>query len=85
MTRQEIESQHTIKNGRIADPGSFEGEPIYTPYYWDCLMSGFSDSDNGEVATFKITKEDRAMFPEIPSRKRSFKVWQSDQGFIYCR
>lgn len=91
MKRKDIlESYDVDANGRIVSPGKFEGEPIFTPYFWDIAMQGLADSDNGDAFGFTINKEDDAHkeFPELKKwlgRKRSLKLFQCDLGFIYCR
>lgn len=35
-------SDYTIENGFITDPGKFEGEPEYAPYFYD-------NCDDGEI------------------------------------
>jgi hypothetical protein len=83
MTRQEILDDYTVDaSGVIRNPGKFEGEMIYVPYFWDLYLDGSADSDNGKVLGFKITPEDRIMFPELPKRKRTIRLAESDQGFV---
>ena len=77
-------------NGRITSPGKFEGEPIFAPYYWQMALEGFSDSDNGKVFGFRFKKadDDFAIWPELKKwlgRKRALKLYESEQGFVYCR
>lgn len=36
-------------NGIIRDPGKFEGEMYYVPYYYDLSMNGFSSESGGDV------------------------------------
>jgi len=83
MTRQEIERDYQIRNGVIVSPGKFEGEPIYAPYFWEIGMDGFADSDDGKTYRFRITDEDRKLFPEIPRRRRSLHLYEDSQGFVY--
>jgi hypothetical protein len=68
-------------NGRIRSPGKFEGEMLYVPYFWDVGLDGFADTDNGTVWGFKVTKEDKLMFPEL-KRKRSVRLAERDDGFV---
>jgi hypothetical protein len=76
------DSYATDDNGRITSPGKFEGEMIYVPWFWDQGLSGCADRDNGSVYGFNITPEDRAMWPELPSRKRTINLRESDSGFV---
>ena len=92
--RQKIEQQYLMVDGRIFSPGKFEGEPVFAPYFWDIALSGFADSDNGSVYGFRFnfsSEQDKAIlkdFPELKKwlgRKRSLKLIEDSQGFVYCR
>lgn len=83
MDAHEVRKQHTIdRNGRIVDPGKFEGEMIYVPYYWALGLAGFADHDDGRVFRFNITQEDRVLFPELPKHRRVLRLSESDSGFV---
>jgi len=82
MTREQITTDYDVQSGIIRSCGTFEGEAIYVPFYWDAYLNGFADGDDGHTLTFRITPEDRAMFPEIPSRKRVIRLVQRDDGFV---
>lgn len=74
---------------RITQPGKFEGEPVFAPYYWDMGLQGFADSDNGRVYGFRFVNggEDFKLWPELKKwlgRKRSLKMWEDSQGFVHC-
>jgi hypothetical protein len=69
-------------SGRIASPGKFEGEMIYVPYFWDCFLEGGADSDNGEVISFKLDSTDKTLWPEIPARKRTMRLYERSDGFV---
>ena len=72
----------TDERGRIRSPGKFEGEPIYVPYYWEAFLSGFADRDDGSRIGFDITPEDRALFPEIPAKRRTINLYERSDGFV---
>jgi hypothetical protein len=64
-------------------PGKFEGEEIYSPYFYEIMMQGDSDEvgeDNVDV--FIITDEDRALFPELEGVKKLIQ-YTDDNGFVY--
>jgi len=82
MTREQVLSQYSTDGYRITSPGKFEGEALYVPYFWDAYLNGCADSDNGRILTFRITREDREQFPEIPARKRTVRLMESDSGFV---
>lgn len=88
MTREEIESEYTVRNGVIVSPGKFEGEPIYAPYFYDAMMNGVQDDttedDEGNtVDTFFITDDDIEQFPELKNIEAVFLTYY-DNGFVTC-
>jgi len=83
MTREDIEQDYTIENGIITNPGKFEGEPVYAPYFYDAYLNGMADYDDGDEMWFDITADDRAMFPEIGEATRAI-LSIDDNGFVYC-
>jgi hypothetical protein len=81
MTRQDIERDYAIKDGRITSPGMFEGEMLYVPYFWNEFLNGMTDRDDGKVMGFDITANDKVEFPELKHR-RTVKLYQRDDGFV---
>ena len=74
---------------RITQPGKFEGEPIFAPYFWDLGLQGFSDADNGQVYTFRITAADSDnkfwfALKKWLGRKRTLRMREDSQGFGHC-
>lgn len=41
MDAKDWKHEYTVKHGRITDPGRFEGEPEFVPYFWEHVMNGF--------------------------------------------
>ena len=71
--------------GFITNPGKFEAEPLYVPYFWDLGLNGFFDNDDNHVFMFNIKDEDKKMFPELEKENiRTIFVWEDDQGFVHC-
>lgn len=88
MTRHDILKTYTVENGRILDPGKFEGEMIYAPYFYDAVLNGGSDDSidehNGSVTdVFIIRKDDLAEFPEL-NGVYAMLVNECSNGFAYC-
>lgn len=83
MTRKEILTEYNFKYCLITNPGKFEGEPVYSPYFYDQLLNGFADEDDGELAVFKLVEEDFKEFPELISFK-IVQLRQDNNGFIHC-
>jgi len=89
MKREEILSQFKVdEHGIIRDPGKFEGEMIYSPYFYDLCMDGACDQEDYDGDTllsyFDISAEDIKEFPELEEIKR-IVCWESDQGFWNLR
>ena len=74
------------ERGYITDPGRFEREPLYTPYFWEFFLNGCGEEDYGELV-FTIDEQDRAAFPQYPELREHTHVvlWQGEAGFIYCQ
>ena len=71
-----------VRHNHITNPGRFEGENIYIPYFWSAYLNGCADSDDGRVLRFKVTKEDRQLFPGMLNRRRAISLIETDQGFV---
>jgi len=76
---------------RITQPGKFEGEPIFAPYFWNLALEGFADADDGKVFTFKLALEGQdkgnPFRPELKhwlGRKRTLRLSEDSQGFVHC-
>lgn len=89
MTRQEIEQNYTVENGRITSPGKFEGESVFVPYFWEVGLDGGADRDDGRVYTFKFKRDDAELieWPELKkwlNGKRTLHLYEDTQGFVHC-
>lgn len=81
--RVEILKDYKVgERGIIRSPGKFEGERLYVPYFWERYVEGFADRDDGKYLGFDITPEERRMFPELGTRKRTVKLYQEESGFV---
>lgn len=80
LTRKECQDM-------VSRPGKFENEPIYSPYFWDIVMNGFSDDildDNGEtIDVCFINEKDLTLFPELKGTY-AILIFQDNSGFVYC-
>lgn len=89
-TAENIRQAYThTPDGRITQPGKFEGEPIFAPYYWQAGLEGFADSDNGTAFGFRFSNagDDFTLWPELKKwlgRKRAMKLYEDDNGFVRC-
>lgn len=92
MTKAEYEAM--VKN-----PGKFEGEPAWTPYFWELVMNGDGETvwdedtyDNeGEwekplYDKFKVNGDDCEVFPELEAYLgKELHVWEDNLGFVYSK
>lgn len=60
----------------------FWGEPDYVAYYWDMFLNGNYDDDFGRTIGFVVTREDRAIFPELRGLD-SVYLFEDDMGFVH--
>lgn len=69
----------------IREPGKFEAEAIWVPYFWELSMHGGGDeeviSPEGTYVIMEIRPEDLAQFPELRGSK-SIMLKESEQGFV---
>ena len=86
MDRQEIEQEYNVSpQGNIQNPGKFEGEPLYTVYFWDLVMDGCGDTHwdaDLEIKVFTVTPEELVMFPELEGIT-TIAVYESEVGFVF--
>lgn len=83
MTRKDITEQFSkIEKGIIRDPGKFEGDILYAPYFWDEGLNGMADADIGSIWFFVVHDLDRAEFPEL-GMIYGLALEESDNGFCY--
>jgi len=81
----EREHFRTTPNGVIIEPGRFEGEMYYAPYYYDLSLSGFADSvefiGDTQVDIFNLSFEDWDKFPELKGCEM-LELWVDGNGFV---
>lgn len=67
----------------ISQPGKFEGQQEYVPYFWEQGLDGGPDYEDHSRNRygFKITAADKAKFPQL---KVGTVIWlrETDQGFV---
>jgi hypothetical protein len=71
----------------ITDPGTFEGSPLYVPYFWQMVMHGCAEEHmdgDSQINELEITKEDANLFPELQEDLgMSIYLYTDDNGFVY--
>lgn len=95
MTRAEILATYKVdERGIIRDPGKFEGEMLYAPYFYAQMMDGEGEDvyieDYEQVedpsllyTLLAVTDADRAEFPEIGPTTTHVRLFESTSGFIF--
>ena len=71
----------------VEQPGKFENEPSYVPYFWEMLGQGFSNNDytdeNGYfVSTIDVSITERLVWPEL-KLVDYIELWESEEGDVY--
>lgn len=60
----------------IREPGQFQDQPLYTPYFWNAYLDGTYDDehwDNDEhVIVFNVTEDDVRDYPELAGATQVF-------------
>ena len=73
-------------NGLITNPGKFERECRYVPYYWNMTLHSAHDDYLYEefmgFYVFNVTKDDIKIFPELKDISQ-VTVYECSQGFVY--
>jgi hypothetical protein len=83
MTRGDIEADYDFNDdGRIVNPGEFEDERVYVPYFWDKYLNGYGNEDlESGIISFSPSNEEYKMFPELwPNR--ILKLQSDENGFV---
>jgi hypothetical protein len=83
MTRKELLEMYDVDaQGIIRNPGKFEGEMLYVPYFWDLYMNGCATNETEDsILIFVVEPEDAEAFPELED-KEQVRLWEQDQGFV---
>jgi hypothetical protein len=74
----------TAYQGLRAPLGKFEGEPFYTPYFYDLMMDGEGEplyvDDRCEGTLFDVWVSEHKAF-ELDAGTVAIVLWHSEQGF----
>jgi hypothetical protein len=84
----EIEKMRAELAEQVSRPGKFEGEFLYSPYYYDCILDGSSDeildwSNGVRTDIIRIGDTDRDMFPELNADTIAVAIEESETGFVF--
>lgn len=56
--------------GIITDPGKFESEFLYLPYFWQSSLDGLADTIKNGVFSVEITDDDVKHFEQLLNQER---------------
>ena len=77
---------YQIEHGRIVDPGKFQGEPRWLPWFYELMLDGAGmvlDWPSGETTTLvDIYAGDVVLYPELISYV-VVAIEENDQGFVF--
>ena len=76
----QIRTEYQIEHGIIRNPGKFEGEAEYMPFFYDVYLNGCAD-DNGHVLSVLVEPADKIAWPQLKRRQR-VRFVITDQGFV---
>lgn len=86
MTDFRREDWRLGEGGDILNPGKYQGEPIYAPYYHGVALGGLEEDyvyGDGGSETFVLLGDcDFKMFPEIPDGSTHISVIEREDGFV---
>ena len=87
---QNIREKYDVKDGIIQNPGKFECEPEWVPYYWELALNGDGEdvseyNDEGELiggfaTRFTVDYEESDVFGLECGAM--VEVFQDSQGFV---
>ena len=76
-----IREEYDVVDGLIRNPGKFECECEWVPYYWELVMNGEGeDLDDGIVTRFVVDSEEADAFGLECGV--TVEVFQDPQGFV---
>jgi hypothetical protein len=84
ITRDQILNTYETENDTITTPGKFEGEPIYTPYFYELAMNGAGNIITANSVVFTLAKSDTDQFPSLKGFK-NVELTVSPSGFVSVR
>lgn len=66
----------------VKQPGKFELQDVYAPYFYDLMLDGNGEYDYNSVLRFEITDQDLKLFPELSDYKY-VELHESEFDFIF--
>jgi|GEM_PF-3392201 len=78
--REKLDQRESYAND-VKEPGKFEGEAAFVPYFWDAYLNGSADDEIGDTLVFRVTDEDRDLFPELDGVDTVY-LESTNDGFV---
>ena len=80
-----VHEEYTVANGVIRNPGKFELEHVWVPYYWELALDGEGEDEldeNGEVmaTTFVVDSEEAEAFGLDCGA--TVELFEDSQGYV---
>jgi hypothetical protein len=71
--------------GRIVNPGRFESEFVFVPWFYNMVLDGAGEfvNDHGNIVRLDVTEYDRLAFPELGDAV-SIEIGDDDNGFVFA-
>lgn len=70
----------------IANPGKFQGEPIWAPYFYQYALGGLYDDflrpDGSTETIIELVDSDLDRFPDIPKTSTHMSLIEKEDGFV---
>lgn len=76
-----IDDRRAPYEAQAKQPGRFENQPAYVPYFWDAFLDGLADELPDGTLAFEVDDQDRLLFPEL-TQVRVFLREQSDGSMV---
>ena len=80
-TLEQIKEEYKVENNIIKSPGKFEGEPVYTVYYWDLYLDGGYDELTEDYILYELNEDDYFLFTELTDYSKLY-LYELDNGFV---
>lgn len=81
---QQVTPMPTPDIPTIQEPGPFEGQPYYTPYFWEAVLQGSLEPDRDGIYELEVEEEDTQRFPELQVGQKVL-LRRAEDGFIHTR
>ncbi len=83
--RQQLEKKYKVNSaGVIESPGSYEGERIYVPYFYEAPFDRKPDIREVGTIGFIVNRQDAELFPEFLKEGEIVRIYLANSaGAVY--